>query len=82
MPDRYVVRELEGYRQVLATNGFPGLSVIVLDSRWNYRVVREFKSEDDHDGSYHGHAPTRAQKRENVRAKGRELAARLNEATP
>jgi hypothetical protein len=81
MPDRYVVRELEGF--LMGTGGTPGLSVIVLDSRVNYRVVREFQSETaDRTGRIGRPNLTRAETRARIRRAGADLAARLNEATP
>jgi hypothetical protein len=81
MADRYVVRELEGFRQITATNGFPGLSVVVLDSRWNYRRACEFKTEEA-DRRAIGRVPTREEARAWARAQAADLAARLHEATP
>jgi hypothetical protein len=80
MPDRYVVRELEGF---LTHNGWrnPGLSVVVLDSRICYRIVREFQSESI-GRAQHPVRLTRDAARARTRKQATELAARLNEATP
>jgi hypothetical protein len=73
MPDRYVVRELEGdlTPREGGVNNPVGMSVIVLDSRINYRLVREFKTEGLRPG---------VTARARARKQAAELAAHLNEA--
>jgi hypothetical protein len=84
--ERYVVRELEGYNighaSARSNHARISLSVCVLDSRWNYRLVRENKSELDGGTDVGGHRVSRNDARRQVRADAAALAARLNEETP
>jgi hypothetical protein len=83
MPDRYVVRELEG-DLTMRTGGYTryvGLSCIVLDTKVNYRRVAEFRSEHAARPIFGG-SLSREEMRAWARARAAELAARLNEATP
>jgi hypothetical protein len=43
---RYVVTELEGFLNPAPSSKQPGLSCMVIDTVWNYRVLRTFRTED------------------------------------
>lgn len=46
MIDRFVVREVTGYRTFTASASAPPISMVVLDRLANYRIVRQWQSED------------------------------------
>jgi hypothetical protein len=84
--ERYIVREVEGYNitpgSAPSGTARTSLAVCVLDSRWNYRLVREFRSEYDHGYTSHGYRVSWGEARRQVRTQAAELATRLNAATP
>lgn len=43
---RFIVTELEGFDTVDRRTGNPGLSCHVIDTHWNYRLVRTWRTED------------------------------------
>lgn len=45
MPDRFVVRELSGRLNVELSGGQEGLTVMVLDSTYNFECIASYQSE-------------------------------------
>jgi hypothetical protein len=43
---RFKVVELEGWRNIMGNGKPPGLSLHILDSHVNYRIVAEWRTED------------------------------------
>jgi hypothetical protein len=67
---RFVVTEFEGWAEVTSAYRRPGLSVHVLDTACNHRVVGTWRSED--------YAGTGERKRAVVRHRAARVAAELN----
>jgi len=73
---RYIVTEVEGWmiRETIRVPGpLPGLSVQVIDTHWNHRIVATLRTEN-----VRGNYRTREQRREFIRTEAALMAARLN----
>lgn len=70
--DRYVVTELSGFATMTTGRGTPGLSCMVLDTVYNRRVLRTWRSED-YAGPSHGNG------KETARGRATAYAASLNQ---
>lgn len=56
---RYVVTELQGWRNANEGSGPPGVSFHIIDTLWNRRLVATYRSEECRGGRYDGRVVAR-----------------------